>query len=405
VVGSALLKQALADTYGQVEDDCVMKITGASDKPQEKLRRYKTERLPTFAVTGDLLTTGIDVPQITNIVFIRRIKSRILYEQMMGRATRRCDDIGKELFRIYDAVDLYAALLPYSAMKPVVTRPHITFAQLAEELTTLPDPAHVQSVRDELRAKLQIKKRRLTGEHLDAFVVLANMTPEALVRLLKTAPAADLVAFFHDHPDVASYLDRFKTEGGRDILVSSHADALTGTDRGYGAAKKPEDYLEGFRAYLEANKNAVAALLVVTTRPRDLTRKQLRELKLTLDSAGYPESSLRTALAQVTNQDIAASIIGFIRQQALGSALVPYDQRVDRALSRVLASRQWTSPQRRWLDIIGKQLKVEVIVDRDAFAQGQFKVDGGFDRFNKVFDGQLEQVLSTLHDEVWKDVA
>jgi type I restriction enzyme R subunit len=57
-----------------------------------------------LAVTVDLLTTGIDVPPICNLVFIRRVKSRILYEQMMGRATRRCDDIDKEVFQIFDAV-------------------------------------------------------------------------------------------------------------------------------------------------------------------------------------------------------------------------------------------------------------------------------------------------------------
>jgi type I restriction enzyme R subunit len=43
----------------------------------------------------DLLTTGIDVPSITNLVFVRRVNSRILYEQMLGRATRLCDEIGK----------------------------------------------------------------------------------------------------------------------------------------------------------------------------------------------------------------------------------------------------------------------------------------------------------------------
>jgi type I site-specific restriction endonuclease len=60
-----------------------------------------------IAVTVDLLTTGIDVPSIQNLVFLRRVNSRILYEQMLGRATRQCPEIGKETFRIFDAVDLY----------------------------------------------------------------------------------------------------------------------------------------------------------------------------------------------------------------------------------------------------------------------------------------------------------
>jgi type I restriction enzyme R subunit len=189
------------------------------------------------------------------------------------------------------------------------------------------------------------------------------------------------------------------------LLVSEHQDEYLGSERGYGTATRPEDYLASFRAYLEQNKNVVDALIIVTQRPRDLTRKQLRELKLQLDSAGYPESALRTASAQVSSQDIAASIIGFIRQQALGSPLLPYDQRVDRALRRVLGSQPWTQPQRQWLERIAKQVKVEVVVDRDALERGEFKTYGGFARLNRVFDGKLEQALGTLHEELWRDVA
>ena len=403
------LKQALAATYGEVEDDAVMKITGApnTDKPLEKLRRFKNERLPKIAVTVDLLTTGIDVPAITNLVFIRRVRSRILYEQMMGRATRLCPEIKKERFRIYDAVDLYAALEPYSSMKPVVTRPSLTFTQLVEEvLSSHPDEGHKRSVLDELVVKFHAKKRRLKGEHLDSFTTLTGgLEPSQVIDLLKQGDVAQAIAFFSAHAGLAPFLDRFKVVEGRDQLVSDHEDTFVGTERGYGEGRtRPEDYLAGFKAYLEANQNALAALLVVTQRPKDLTRQQLRELRLKLDAAGYPESALRTAWAQVSNQDIAASVIGFIRQQALGTALIPYDQRVDRALQRVLASQTWTPPQRQWLDRIGKQLKAEFIVDRGALDEGQFKAHGGFDRLNKVFDGKLEQVLGTLHEELWKDV-
>ena len=74
------------------------------------IRSFRNDTLPKIAVTVDLLTTGIDVPSITNLVFLRRVNSRILYEQMLGRATRLCDEIGKETFRIFDAVDLYPHL-------------------------------------------------------------------------------------------------------------------------------------------------------------------------------------------------------------------------------------------------------------------------------------------------------
>ena len=101
--------------------------------PLEAIRRYRNERSPNIAVTVDLLTTGIDVPRIANLVFLRRVRSRILYEQMIGRATRLCPEIGKERFRIFDAVDLYSALKDVTDMKPVVVNRSVTFEQLVKE--------------------------------------------------------------------------------------------------------------------------------------------------------------------------------------------------------------------------------------------------------------------------------
>lgn len=100
----------------------------------QRILHFKNEQNPKVVVTVDLLTTGIDVPTISNLVFLRRVKSRILYEQMIGRATRLCPDIGKETFRIYDAVGLYAALEAVTDMKPVVTDPNITFRELLAQL-------------------------------------------------------------------------------------------------------------------------------------------------------------------------------------------------------------------------------------------------------------------------------
>src|SRR5262249_1560312 len=154
--------------------------------------------------------------------------------------------------------------------------------------------------------------------------------------------------------DAARYLAAFPTLGaaldlapagqGRTI-VSQHDDEVRRVEQGYGDAQKPSDYLEGFAAYLHSHVNEVPALLAVTQRPRDLTRKALRELKLALDNAGYSEATIQTAWRQITNQDVAASIIGFIRQAALGDPLVPYVDRVDRAVKAILAKHAFTDPQ------------------------------------------------------------
>ena len=95
----------------------------------------------------------------------------------MGRATRLCPEIEKELFVIYDAVDLYAALEPYTSMKPVVPNPNISFVQLVTELRDLKDEAARDEVPEQIIAKLQRKKRSLKGESLDNFIAAAAWNP------------------------------------------------------------------------------------------------------------------------------------------------------------------------------------------------------------------------------------
>jgi type I restriction enzyme, R subunit len=401
VVG--LLKEAFEAQYGPTPDDTVMKITGAADKPMSLFLRFKNEpNQIKVAVTVDLLTTGIDVPEITNLVFIRRVRSRILFEQMKGRATRQCDDIDKEVFRIYDAVDLFSALAPWDTMKPVVVDPKVTFMQLASELTRIEDDDALREVHEQLVAKLQRKKRRLVGERADQFEALAGMQPEDAVELVRHQNPKETARWFAERPGLAAYLDR-STGDGAVLLVSEHEDELRRIERGYGAATEPDDYLESFGRWVQEHLNEIPALVLVTTRPRDLTRQQLRSLKLALDGAGYTETSLRVAWREATNQDIAASIIGFIRQQALGSPLVPYDERVDRALKAVLGRQPWTGPQRKWLERIAKQLREETVVDRASLDRGGFRDQGGFKRLNKVFDGRLDDVLGELSEAVWTE--
>ncbi|MBW4489943.1 MAG: type I restriction-modification system endonuclease [Trichocoleus desertorum ATA4-8-CV12] len=402
------LKQAIAQQYGSVEDEAIAKITGSVDKPLQLIRQFRNEVNPKIAVTVELLTTGIDVPSICNLVFIRRVKSRILYEQMLGRATRLCtfdDGSQKQAFRIFDAVNLYEAIAPVSTMKPVVVNPNISFTQLIDELEAVTEPAAVEGILDQLLAKLQRKRQHLSDRNREQLEAIAGMTMGDLVPHLKQSDSAQVREWFRQRKVIAEILDR-RDGGMAPILISRHADELLSIERGYGNAERPQDYLDSFKAFLVENLNEIPALMVVTQRPRELTRAQLKELKLLLDAKGYSETTLQVAWRDATNEDTAASIIGFIRQAALGDALIPYSDRVDRAIKQILASRAWTPPQRKWLERIGKQLKAETIVDREALDQGEFRTQGGgFERLNKTFNGQLEAILSKVGDYLWQEVS
>ena len=405
-----LLKQAFRDRYGSVDDDAVIKITGAADKPLQLIRRYRNERLPNVAVTVDLLTTGVDVPEICNLVFLRQVSSRILFDQMLGRATRLCDFGGaedKDSFRVFDAVRIFEAVGNMTAMQPVVNA-KIGFAQLAQELATLKDEAATALARDQFLAKLQRKKRHLCAQDLQAFEAKAGMAPPDFIRRLKALPLAEVADWFIRHPGLGELLDRQSGGTPRTVYVSDHPDRFERAERGYGGAHKPEDYLREFGDFLKSHGNEIPALLTVLTRPRDLTRAQLRELVLALDAAGFSETRLATAWRELTNQDIAARIVGYIRQAAIGDPLLPYSERVDHALQQLLAhppgGTPWTTPQRDWLKRIAAQTKANVLVDCAALDDPDliFKREGGgFSRLDKIFNGQLQPVLAAFNDALW----
>jgi type I restriction enzyme R subunit len=403
-----LLKKSFAAQYGGVEDDAVIKITGAADKPLKLIRRFKNERNPNVAVTVDLLTTGIDVPEICNLVFLRRVNSRILFDQMLGRATRLCDEIDKESFRVFDAVKIFEALGNLTAMQPVVVNPKISFTQLTKELASLGDDDARQLVRDQFLAKLQGKKRHLSEKAARDFETKAGMAPDAFIKKLKAMPLAEVAAWFTQNPDLGEILDRKGDGMAQPLFISEHEDQLHSTERGYGQAKKPQDYLKEFTAFITSHSNDIPALITVLTRSRELTRKQLRELALELDKAGFTEAGLATAWREMTNQDIAARIVGFIRQAAIGDALLPYGERVDHALQVLLASKHWTAPQRDWLKRIAAQTKANLLVDLEALDDPDliFKREGGgFKRLNKIFDGELQQVLDGFNESLWQPAA
>ncbi|HEV7589422.1 MAG TPA: type I restriction-modification system endonuclease, partial [Longimicrobium sp.] len=320
-----LLKEAFEERYGDLDDDAVQKITAAADQPSAKVRRFRNEAYPTVAVTVDLLSTGIDVPEIVNVVFLRRIRSRILYEQMLGRGTRLRPGLygegrDKEVFRVFDAVRLYEALQPYSSMRPVVVNPSIPFVELVDELADDADATAGRAVLDQIVARL---RRRVGGleSRGDAFAAAAGCSPRELLERLRRSTPTEAAEFFGEHPELAVVLDGGGEGGSRGILISDHPDELRRVEHGYGDGTRPDDFLESFGAYVRTHLNEIPALKAVVTRPRDLTRAQLRELRLALDTAGFPEAHLQSAWRELTNQDIAASIIGYIRQQALGSPL------------------------------------------------------------------------------------
>lgn len=90
------------DVFGQ-GDSFVQKITGRVDRPLQRIREFRNRPEPHVVVSVDMLTTGVDIPDLEYIVFLRPVKSRILFEQMLGRGTRKGEKFpDKSHFTVFD---------------------------------------------------------------------------------------------------------------------------------------------------------------------------------------------------------------------------------------------------------------------------------------------------------------
>ena len=292
-----ILKEIYTDSG--VSNDAIMKITGSAGsgnrkKVQEIIKRFKNERYPSVAVTVDLLTTGIDVPEITTLVFMRRVKSRILFEQMMGRATRLCPEIHKTHFEIYDPVGVYDSLEEVNTMKPVAANPAATLNQLLGELEIMEDENHIRYQIDQILAKMQRQKRNMTDEGVEHFRSMADgKDPAQVIAEVRGQKPTEAKKRIMAYADAIRWMQKTRY-ALKPVVLSWHDDVLISHTRGFGEkGDRPEDYLDAFAEFVKTNQNKIAALNIVCTRPRDLTRESLKNLRLAL-AVSYTHLTLPT---------------------------------------------------------------------------------------------------------------
>ena len=119
----------------------------------------------TIAISVDMLDTGIDVPEVVNIVFARPVKSPIKFWQMVGRGTRLCKDLfgpgkHKTRFQIFD----HWGVVEYHGMKQ-------------RDVTISQSKALMQRL---FEARLALAKESLNKGEVDHFDTLAQWLAKAI---------------------------------------------------------------------------------------------------------------------------------------------------------------------------------------------------------------------------------
>lgn len=392
--------------YG-ISNDAIMKITGKTaggnkKKIMQVIKQFKNNQYPNIAVTVDLLTTGIDVPAICNLIFMRKINSRILFEQMIGRATRLCPEIGKTHFNIFDAVRVYEDLDSTSGMKSVSVSK--TMSELLEDLLR-DNGENKQIVKDRILTRLQRRNNALTMEQeYDISERLDGIDLKTYVNKLKSCTQDRFIDICKKDKDFLLWVDALKGRK-KGYFYSEKADTVRETTRGYGNTEKPEDYLEAFARYVNENKDKIEAIRIACTKPSDMTRAQLKELKLALDKENFTETSLNEAISAVKNAHIVADIIAHVRKAVLKTPLFNHDERVVAAFAKLTALHSFNKIQLDLLEKIKSYMLHESILNTETFEAPVFKMEGGFDRFNKKFGGTLVEIIREINTYIYEGAA
>ena len=399
------------DVFGR-GDSFVAKITGSPtvDRPLQRIREFRNRPQPAIAVTVDMLSTGVDIPDLEYIIFLRPVKSRILFEQMLGRGTRKGEQFkDKSHFVVFDCFD--GTLLEYFRKATAITaeepqREARTIMEVIEDIW--------QNRDRDYNIRCLVKRLRRIDKEMSAEgrKLFAAYLPDGDIGKYAADLPANLRRDFTGtmvllrQPDFQKLLTTYPRaarvflEAHETVDVVSSEWRVRGSD---GNEYKPEDYLTAFAAFVRDNPAHIEAIRILLDRPQDWNTTALAELrkKLSASPQCFTPEHLQKA-HEIRYHKALVDIISMIKHAADGqSPLLTASERVEHAFQRITAGKTYTAEQQQWLDRIRKHLRENLSIDKEDFEELPiFNRYGGWGKVSKVFGPGLPNLIKQLNQAI-----
>jgi type I restriction enzyme R subunit len=392
------------EVFGQ-GDDFVKKITGSPsvDRPLQRIREFRNRPNPKIVVTVDLLTTGVDIPALEFLVFLRPVKSRILWVQMLGRGTRRCPDISKEKFTVFDCFD--GTLIEYFRGSTdfnieLPQKEPIPLKQVIENIYQNVDRDYFSKV---LIKRLRRIERTMSGDAMEAFSAfipdgdmgrLVDDLPKSLkedfsgaMKLLRNKQFQELLI---NYPRAKR---QFMIGYGVEDEVTSDAVFRSGDHY-----LKPEDYLDLFAGFVKENPDHIDAIQILLERPKEWRTNALEDLRQKLEQNHFSEKELQRAHHLVYKKPLP-DIISMVKHGVKAeNPLLTAQERVDAAMARVTAGKTFNEEQQKWLGYIRDHLIQNLTIEIDHFEYVPvFERRGGLSKARETFKEDLSPLIKELN--------
>jgi type I restriction enzyme, R subunit len=388
-------------------DDFVVKITGNAnvDRPLEKIRKFRNRPEPKVVISVDMLSTGVDIPQLEFIVFLRPVKSRILWEQMLGRGTRLCPDINKEKFTVFDCFD--GTLIKYFknvsnfAFDEPGSDP-IPIEEVIRRIDNNEERDHHVTV---FIKRLRRIEKRISSEgrrEFEPWIKDGDIGKFAGgFRKLLDNQFGDTMRILNDK-QFQKLLYNYKKANPYFVVAHNVQDEVS-SEVVFEAGEqylKPLEYLEAFAAFVEENKERIEAMKIVLEKPKEWRTEVLKELRTELLRHHFPEASLKHA-AQLVHKKHLPDIISLIKTAANKEELLEVHERVGKAIEKLFAGKQLNAEQDAWIAYIKEHLIQNLTLDKEDFDYSPIlERHGGWGKFKKVFHAEAETIIREINTAI-----
>lgn len=443
------------EVFGERNEFCqkiTYKVSGPT--PEELIQQFRMEFHPRIAVTVDMIATGTDVKPLEIVMFLRKVKSRVLYEQMKGRGSRVAlpDEMeavtpgvrAKTHFMLVDCVGVTES--PMNDTRPLEKKRSLSFEALIEHLVgggTDPDVASSLASRlSRLAHRLGETSRRRLQEAAPGFRLrgLAHDLVEALDPDLQEQHAREIHSLDEEaEPSEAQLESAWEDLLGeavrplvenrqlRELLIELKRmseqmhdevsqDELLEAGLSPEARERARELVQSFESYLEEHKDEIEALQIFYSQPYE-RRLRFEDIQALADAIEAPprnwtpdrlwqayrkldESRVRGAGGQRLLTDVVSLVRYALHQEG---ELVPYAEQVQARFATWLAQqetagRTFTEEQMQWLtqmrDHVAQSLEIRV----DDFEYTPFVEQGGLGRARQVFGEDLNGLLDELNE-------
>jgi type I restriction enzyme R subunit len=424
----------IREEFGEGNEFCKKITYAAAEDPKSMLNAFRNDFYPRIAVTVDMIATGTDVKPIECLVFMRDVRSKNYFEQMLGRATRTLDYENlhrvsptatkrKLGFIVVDAVGVTKSqkttsrqlerklgVSLHDLMMSVATGAHDN-----DTLTTL--AGRLAKLDKEMTDKEQAGFTEIVGKScitlasdlLNAFDVDIHPTSE------RRKAAAIKASKPFNNPKLRNYIENVRKSHDQ-IIDNVNIDTLTFNGWGSEQTEKAGEVIETFAQFIEKNKDTIDALEIIYTqsyRNRPLTLKMIEELYEKLNAEPYRLTTEKIWMAySIRQSDKAreksvvhklADIVSLIRFQ-LGQTdeLRLFSDEVnlrfrDWTLTKNAGHIHFSDEQLEWLRMIRDHISTSMSITVDDLDYTPFDSKGGLGKFYQLFGTSYEDVLHEMN--------